>query len=45
MLERKSIGISLNNKVLEKIDIERELIPRSRYIERLVTKHFQKKDG
>lgn len=42
MSERKSIGISLNDKTLELVDNARGMIPRSRFIEKIVLENMEK---
>ncbi len=36
MINRNPVGVSLDNKVLDALDRKRGLVPRSRYIEKLI---------
>ena len=42
MVIRKIVGISLDNKILDSLDRERGLIPRSRYIEKLIVDSMER---
>ena len=42
MVKRNSITISLDIDVIEKIDNKRDLVPRSRYIERILLENWRR---
>ena len=44
MTTSKPIGISLPKDIIKKIDIERQDIPRSKYLLRIIEKLYQKKE-
>ena len=44
MTTSKPIGISLPKEIIKKIDIERQDIPRSKYLLRIIEKLYQKKE-
>jgi|YelNatPaOPRAMG01_1025707.scaffolds.fasta_scaffold282755_2 hypothetical protein len=45
MRRSRQVTLSLDPAILEKLDAERGLIPRSRYIAFIIEKWFAKKDG
>ncbi|MEO9307485.1 MAG: hypothetical protein ABI342_04130 [Nitrososphaera sp.] len=42
-MNRFSIGVSLDRKIVEKIDSSRGMIPRSRFIEKVLIEHLHTK--
>lgn len=44
MGKRRVVGISLNNHIIEELDIIRGMIPRSRFIEKCVTEFINQRE-
>jgi hypothetical protein len=45
MVKNNRIGLSISNSIIERVDIDRGDIPRSRFIQRILEKYYYLKEG